>query len=162
MFAKLINLLPRDLLVYLYKITPFQGLKDWIAYRAQHKFLVGVLGVFTNETGQILLLHHDYRSEPWGVPGGWMEMEAPEDGLLRELMEETGFEAEIIDLAQIIHDPRPNRIEIVFRARIIGGSFRPSSEISDFQYCELGIWPEGMPSVQKNLIMKVMEQRRDL
>ncbi|MEK3910270.1 NUDIX domain-containing protein [Paenibacillus sp. FSL H7-0331] len=56
-------------------------------YRAQNKFLVTVLGIITNETGQVLLLRHVYRTEPWGVPGGWMELEKPEVALEREISE---------------------------------------------------------------------------
>lgn len=72
MFAKLINLIPRDWLVYMYKYMPFTKLKNWIVYRAQHKFLVAVLGVITNEAGQVLLFKHTYREEPWEyLAVGW-------------------------------------------------------------------------------------------
>lgn len=69
MLSKLINLVPRDWLVYMYIHMPFKRFKDWVVYRAQSKFLVAVLGVITNEKGQVLLLKHVYRSEPWGIPG---------------------------------------------------------------------------------------------
>lgn len=39
--------------------------KNWVVYRSQHKFLVAVLGVITNEERQVLLLKHVYRDQPW-------------------------------------------------------------------------------------------------
>jgi len=157
MFAKLMSLLPRDLLVHLYKRFPFRRLKKWIVYRAQAKFLVGVMGIFTNDQGEILLLRHDYRRKPWGVPGGWLEYEQPEAGLLRELMEETGLEARLIGEPKVSYGSRPHRIDLVYRGEITGGTFRPSSEISDMRFCAVGEWPEPMSEAQKTMILEVME-----
>lgn len=156
MFSKLINLIPRDWLVYMYKHMPFTKIKNWIVYRAQHKFLVSVLGVITNEAGQVLLLKHVYRNEPWGVPGGWMELEKPESALEREIYEETKLSVEITGLAQALFGQQPVRVDLIFRGKIVGGSFTPSSEISDIMYCDIDHWPEGLPDVQKRLIKSVL------
>ncbi|MGF9641836.1 NUDIX hydrolase [Paenibacillus sp. MABNS29] len=99
MLAKLVNKIPRDWLVFMYKHTPFTRLKNALVYRAQHKFLIAVLGIFTNDAGEVLLLKHVYRKQPWGIPGGWMELEQPEIALQREVREETGLEVEITSLA---------------------------------------------------------------
>ncbi|MNI56299.1 hypothetical protein D3C73_1112930 [compost metagenome] len=72
MFSKLMKFIPRDWIVYMYKRMPFNGLKNWIVYRAQHKFLVAVLGVITNDKGQVLLLKHEYRKNHGVFPvAGW-------------------------------------------------------------------------------------------
>ncbi|WP_243864907.1 NUDIX hydrolase [Paenibacillus castaneae] len=150
------NMLPRDLLVFLYKHTPFVGLKNWIVYRAQHKFLVAVLGIFTNEAGQILLLNHVYRKEPWGIPGGWMELEKPEDGLKREVLEETGLEIQIDGIAKALYNRNPNRVDLIFTGKVIGGTFKPCSEISQICFCNMNEWPAGMPVSQQKLIKEIL------
>ncbi|WP_240419668.1 NUDIX hydrolase [Paenibacillus periandrae] len=156
MLSKLINLIPHDWLVYMYKHVPFKKFKDWVVYRAQNKFLVSVLGIITNETGQVLLLRHVYRTEPWGVPGGWMELEKPEVALEREIYEETKLKVEITGLAKAIFGQNPVRVDLIFRGRIVNGTFTPSAEISEMIYCDIDDWPEGMPNEQKRLIKEML------
>jgi ADP-ribose pyrophosphatase YjhB (NUDIX family) len=151
-FSKLVGLVPRDCLVYMYKHMPFNGLKNWLVYRAQNKFLVAVLGIFTNEAGQILLLKHVYREEPWGIPGGWMELEKPELALERELKEETGLSVKSIELVKAIYGTKPNRVDLIFRGRVIEGDFKKNSEISEIMYCTMDDWPDGLPLEQRKLI----------
>jgi len=158
MFSKLINTIPRDWLVYMYKKMPFTGLKNWIVYRAQQKFLVAVLGVFTNDKGEVLLLKHAYRKEPWGIPGGWMELEKPEIGLEREIDEETGLKVQIVGLAKAVYGNKPNRVELIFRGTVIEGTFRPNSEISEICYCSMDHLPDGTPSHQIKLIKEVLSK----
>ncbi|MFC6333019.1 NUDIX hydrolase [Paenibacillus septentrionalis] len=158
MLGRIINLLPRDWLVYLYKHFPFKRLKNWIVYRAQHKFLVSVLGIITNESGQIMLLKHVYREEPWGIPGGWMELEKPEEGLKREIYEETKLNVTITGIAQAKYGSNPVRIDLIYTGKIVEGTFVPSSEISDIMFCDLDDWPEGMPEVQKRLIKEILSR----
>ncbi|RRJ61685.1 NUDIX hydrolase [Paenibacillus oralis] len=157
MLSRLVNLIPRDWLVYMYKYMPSKKFKNWVVYRTQHKFMIAVLGVLTNEKGQVLLLKHTYRrDEPWGMPGGWMELEQPEAGLVREIYEETRFRARITGLAKAIYDKKPARVDLVFRGRIVGGTFTPSVEISDYMYCDPGHWPQGLPAHQKKLILDIL------
>lgn len=158
MFKKLIRLIPNDTLVHLYKRMPFKRLKDWVVYRTQYKFLVAVLGIITNEEGKVVLLKHSYRKEPWGIPGGWMERENPVSALQREVREETGLSVRIDGPAHIIYDSQPHRVELVFRGQITGGTFRPSSEITDICYCEPGNWPEGLPEEHQKLIELVLRK----
>jgi len=156
MLSKMINLVPRDWLILLYKHTPFTRFKNWVVYRAQHKFLVSVLGVITNDEGKVLLLKHVYRKQPWGIPGGWMELEKPEDGLTREIFEETGLKVQIIGLSRAIFGQKPNRVDLVFKGRIIEGTFIRSTEISEILYCSIGSWPDGLPTEQKKLIKEIL------
>jgi 8-oxo-dGTP diphosphatase len=156
LLAKIINMIPRDVLVYLYKHTPFQRFKNWVVYQTQHKFLVAVLGIFINEAGQILILNHTYRKEPWGIPGGWMELENPENGLKREIAEETGLNVEITGLARAIYNQNPNRVDLIFKGKVIGGTFTPCSEISEIYYCNIENMPDGMPNEQKTLIKNIL------
>ncbi|TKH42993.1 NUDIX hydrolase [Paenibacillus terrae] len=157
MLAKLINKIPRDWLVFMYMHMPFTRLKNALVYWAQHKFLVAVLGTFTNDAGEVLLLKHVYRKQPWGIPGGWMELEQPEAALRREVREETGLEVQVTSLARARFGQKPNRVDLIFTGRVIPGTFQPSSEISDICYCRVGEWPEGLPAHQKTLIQELLK-----
>lgn len=156
MLKKLVKLMPQHWLVYMYKHMPSKKFKNWVVYRAQHKFLVSVLGIITNEKGQVLLLKHAYRSKPWGVPGGWMELEQPETALEREIYEETRLKVRITGLARAIFDKKPARVELIFTGTIVDGKFKTSAEITDIMYCNIDEWPEGMPDDQKRLIKEIM------
>ncbi|MFK4470739.1 8-oxo-dGTP diphosphatase [Paenibacillus sp. RC73] len=128
----------------MYKHTPFTRLKNALVYRAQHKFLIAVLGIFTNDAGEVLLLKHVY-------------LKQPEAALQREVKEETGLEVEITSLARARFGQTPNRVDLIFTGRVIPGTFRPSSEISDICYCGVGEWPEGLPAHQKKLIQELLK-----
>lgn len=157
-FRKIAKLFPNQWLVWMYKKLPSDKLKNWLAYRAQAKFLVAVLGVITNEQGHVLLLNHHYRKEPWGMPSGWLEYEQPEQGLLREIMEETGLEVRLSGLVKTCFDRNPNRIDLFFRGTVVGGKFVPSDEITDILYCKVGDWPAGMSVQQRKVIEEILSE----
>ena len=56
---------------------------------------IGAGLVALDEEDRVLLLRHVFHPyTPWGIPGGWLNRhEAPADGVLRELKEETGLTA---------------------------------------------------------------------
>jgi 8-oxo-dGTP diphosphatase len=73
----------------------------------------------------------------WTLPGGGLEFgEEPRSGALRELIEETGLVGEITGLAEVLSwtgrwrhprddvDEAYHGIQIVYRARIVGGELR--------------------------------------
>ncbi|WP_138493791.1 NUDIX hydrolase [Paenibacillus pinistramenti] len=152
MLSRLIRKLPNRWLVWMYVHFPGKGLKDWMVYRSQAKFLMAVLAVVTNEKGEILLLRHTYRKEPWGIPGGWMQYESPKRALEREIYEETSFKVKALGEAIPIYAEKPHRIELLYRARLISGTFKPNEEISECRFCRFGEWPEGLPDSQIQLI----------
>ena len=74
----------------------------------------------------------------WTLPGGGLDFgEAPRDGALRELTEETGLVGEIIEIADVLswadrwRHPRDGAdeafhgLQIIYRVRIVGGDLRP-------------------------------------
>ncbi len=85
----------------MYKHTPFTRLKNALVYRAQHKFLIAVLGIFTNDAGEVLLLKHVY-------------LKQLEAALQREVKEETGLEVEITSLARARFGTRRRTAWILF------------------------------------------------
>ena len=80
------------------------------------KFLVGVAGVIFNQEGQVLLLNHAYRKEyPWGLPSGWLEAgEQPGNALIREIKEETGLNARILQPLLVEADNIWPRLDVLY------------------------------------------------
>ncbi|MEE9237346.1 MAG: NUDIX hydrolase [Thermoplasmata archaeon] len=66
---------------------------------------LGAAGLLWNESGQVLLVRHGASSQwgkRWVTPGGAaVTGESPEDTLLREVWEETGLRARILDLTRV-------------------------------------------------------------
>jgi len=84
--------------------------------------VVGVGGVLIEE-GRTLLIKRG--SEPllgqWSIPGGTLELgESLQDGVAREMLEETGLEVRVLDMIEVF-----DRIFLEPEARIVDGKPRP-------------------------------------
>lgn len=115
---------------------------------ANHRVAIGTIGLIHDGGGRVLLLEHRFRpSHPWGLPGGYLKKgETPEEGLRRELLEETGLqirvETGIIDTEYNIGggyvavalvaqaEPRP----LVLSSEILSGRFCDEGELPDDAY----------------------------
>ncbi len=153
MLSKLIKLIPTKYIIYLWKNVPFPlWFRNFIIWRANCRFLVAVMGIITNEKNQLLLVKHTYRDEPWGVPSGWIEYEQPFSGLEREVLEETGLTIKADSILSTRYVSKPNRIDLIVKGSFVEGTFRPSAEVSDYGFFDIGNWPQGMPEEQQLLI----------
>jgi len=83
------------------------------------------------EEGKILLAKHRRDGkEYWTLPGGGLERgEKIADCLKRELWEEAGLEIEVGEVLLVfdVIEPKRHIVNIVFRARRIGGELRPNN-----------------------------------
>jgi 8-oxo-dGTP diphosphatase len=134
---------------------PFpRGFRSRIMRTANDKFLVGVMVVVTDEQDRLLLVRNTYDPRySWGLPGGWMgRNEQPEECIRREIAEETGYELEIDYLLATRSHPRLPSIDIVYRGRITGGTFRPSAEIVEARYFSLDNLPDGLTPIHQRLL----------
>lgn len=157
MISWLTKMMPNKWVVYLWKKLPLpKQFRNRIVYRGNPHFIVAVLGVILNEKGEVLLLHHTYRDQPWGVPSGIIEREHPADAMVREMFEETKFQIEVERILHAGYTPQLSCIDLVYKARIVGGTFQASPEVSDYGFYPVGEWPEGMPSKQKHLVEEVL------
>jgi ADP-ribose pyrophosphatase YjhB (NUDIX family) len=85
-------------------------------------FTVGAMCFVERDDGALLLVEHTYRRR-WGVPGGLLEKrEDPSDAAVREAFEETGLRIELLGEPAVVVDPDPQRVDLVFRARLAPGS----------------------------------------
>lgn len=139
-----------------WQITP-PILRLKITRFSQDKFTVSVAAIILNEKGEVLLLDHVFRSSSsWGLPGGFMEHgESPEEGLRREINEETGLELDNLKILRVRTIKR--HIEILFRATAEGKAEAKSREIKEAGWFKPDDLPEKVSHVQKTLIKNFLE-----
>lgn len=98
----------------------------WVLGWLHPRFMVSVVGVITNDAGQVLLLRHRFwNGRAWGLPSGYARRdESLEAALAREIREETGL---MIAAPALVAARRatPAAMEVVFRAAITTGVPRP-------------------------------------
>jgi 8-oxo-dGTP diphosphatase len=159
MFHRIVKFIPNRWIVYLWRKLPIpHRIKQKIFWSTNRKFFVAVLGLIQNDRGEILLLHHTYRDEPWGLPSGVIEWEHPADGLIREVYEETGLTISVDRILQVDYGPNPHHLDLYYLGRVTGGTFRPSAEVSQYAFFPIGHWPEGMPQKQKNMVTQLLQR----
>ena len=80
-------------------------------------FTIGVFAIIHDDERRVLLCHrrdHDL----WNLPGGALEHgEAPWDGVIREVREETGLEVEVSGLAGVYSKPEADDLVFSFLCR---------------------------------------------
>jgi ADP-ribose pyrophosphatase YjhB (NUDIX family) len=90
------------------------------------------------------LVRQSYRGQCWSEPGGRLEPgEAPVDGVIREILEETGYRAEVTGFIGAYASPWRDDLLLHFRARALGReAWAPDGEI-----LECGFFaPNALPS----------------
>lgn len=108
-------------LLRLWRHVP-RRLRRWVVRVAAPSFTVGAACVVEREDGQILLVQLTYRNG-WGLPGGLIKRR--EDvGVCarREVGEEVGLDVELVGAPAVVVDARPQRVDVVFRARPAAGA----------------------------------------
>lgn len=98
---------------------------------------VSVAGVVVNDQGQVLVIQRRDNGE-WQPPGGVLELnETVEEGLRREIREETGIEISIGPLTGIYKNMRLGVIALVFRCSPRGGRLQSSDETQQVLWMSL-------------------------
>jgi ADP-ribose pyrophosphatase YjhB (NUDIX family) len=101
-----------------------------------HRHSVSVSGVITDDHGRALLIqrrdnHH------WEPPGGVLELaEAIEDGLRREVREETGLDIEPDTLSGVYKNMNRGIVALVFRCKVTGGQLTTNDEVAAFRWAD--------------------------
>ncbi len=145
-----------DLAGVVWKKIPWSWRRS-VVRLTQDRFTVSAAALITNHEGKVLLLDHRVRpGSGWGLPGGFLEHgEQPEQGVRREIREETGLELENVTLVRA--RTSFTHIEIVFRAYSDGTPEIKSREIKDFGWFDVDELPPGMDRSHKSLIDSALE-----
>ncbi len=107
------------------------------------KHIVSAATIVMNEKREILLLRGPKRG--WEMPGGQVEEgESLKDAAIRETMEETGIEIEILSFCGIFQNVQKSICNTLFLAKPVRGELTTSSES-----LEVGFFPleEGLEMV---------------
>ncbi|MET9675070.1 NUDIX domain-containing protein [Streptomyces sp. NPDC006482] len=89
---------------------------------------VSVAGAVVREDGRLLAIRRADNGT-WELPGGVLELtEAPEEGVAREVWEETGIRVEVKELTGVYKNTARGIVALVFRCKPCGGSERTSDE----------------------------------
>lgn len=120
----------------------------------QDQFLVGTTGLVFNDKNEVLLFKHTYRQHQWGLPGGYMKAtEHPSEGLDREIEEESGLIVSIDKEIKIRADRETARLDIAYVGTYMGGTFKPSNEVSDAKFFSF----ENLPLLPKSQLLMIKE-----
>jgi ADP-ribose pyrophosphatase YjhB (NUDIX family) len=126
------------LLLWLWRVVPFPDrLRQAFLELINPRFLIGVVALIVDERGRVLILEHTYRRQyPWSMPGGYLKArEDPRQGLAREVAEEVGLEVEVGEVLAVTV-LKGYELDLLFRARVLGGTMRASAEIRAWRYVE--------------------------
>jgi 8-oxo-dGTP diphosphatase len=88
--------------------------------------------------GRLLLIERGIKPHlgHWSLPGGVIdEGESTEDAAVRETLEETGFEVEVVRELGVVTGPLTGRGHGVFLCSVVGGELRVSPpEVTDVKW----------------------------
>ena len=123
-----------------------------------------VVGIVRRDDGALLLIHKT-DNDLWALPGGGHEIgESIGDTLVREVKEETGYDVEVEAITGTYTNPRHvmayddgevrQQFSIAFRAKLICGEARTSSESSEVRW----VLPSGLDGLNMHPTMRLRIQ----
>lgn len=96
--------------------------RRWVLRVLAPSYTVGAACVIERDDGSVLLVRLVYRNG-WGLPGGLVKRhEDIAECARREVREEIGMDVELTSEPAVVVDSRPQRVDVVFRARLAAGS----------------------------------------
>ena len=106
-----------------------------------------------------MLLCHRRDHDLWNLPGGALEHgEAPWDGVIREVREETGLEVEVSRLAGIYSKPEADDLVFSFLCRRVGGEIALSDEADRIAFFRADELP---PNTIPKQVERIVDSFRD-
>src|ERR1700761_9259219 len=102
----------------------------------QPRHSVSVSGGITDGYGRALLIQRRDNGH-WELPGGVLELaESIEDGLRREVREETGLDIEPGPLSGVYKNMNWAVVALVFRCQVTGGQLTTNDEVIAFRWAD--------------------------
>jgi 8-oxo-dGTP diphosphatase len=98
------------------------------------KHSVSVAGVVINDDDRVLVIRRDDNGH-WEAPGGVLELgESFEDGVRREVLEETGLTVSVERLTGVYKNLTHGIVALVYRCRPTGGHTHPTEEAREVRW----------------------------
>lgn len=98
------------------------------------KHSVSVAGIVVREDGRVLVIRRDDNGH-WEAPGGVLELdESFEDGVRREVLEETGLKVEVERLTGVYKNLTHGIVALVYRCRPAGGQAHVTEEAREIRW----------------------------
>ena len=109
---------------------------------------IGVFGIIFDDRGKVLLCHRrDF--DLWNLPGGRIEEgEAPWEGVVREVKEETGLDVKPQKISGLYFKPEQQEIVFAFMCQVVGGSVTLTDEADAITYYAPSELPSKMSQKQ--------------
>lgn len=119
---------------------------------------VSVTGIVVRDDGRILAIQRcDDRR--WVPPGGVLELdESPEEGVAREVLEETGVKVEAEQLTGVYKNMRLGVVSLAFRCRVIGGEPHRSDEARQVEWLTVEEATQQMPEARAVRVTDAMSK----
>lgn len=113
--------------------------------------------LITNCDEQILLIKRKNKPFGWALPGGFVDKgESCEAAAIREGLEETSLEVEIIRQFHVYsdpgRDPRLHTVSLIFVAKAIGGQLKAADDAVDAQWFSKNALPEEIAFDHRDII----------
>jgi 8-oxo-dGTP diphosphatase len=119
---------------------------------------VSVTGVVVRPDGLILAIKRADDGR-WVPPGGVLELdESPQDGVVREIYEETGIKVNPIRLTGVYKNMRLGVVSLAFKCEVIGGEMHTSSESTRVEWISVSDAITSMPEARA---VRVTDALRD-
>lgn len=112
--------------------------------------------VILNEKQEILLVRESADGR-WSLPGGWADIgDTPTEGIIREIKEETGLQAQVVRLLAIYdkdRHPYPQQpfyvYKLIFHCSYIGDTLTQGFDIQDVNWFSV----HDLPAISENRIL---------
>ena len=143
-----------------FKIPESDNLKRYCCSECDTIFYTNpniVVGAICIRNNKILMAKRNInpRKGLWTLPAGFMEnAETLQEGALRETLEETGSEAEVIMPYTMFSLPHINQIHMFYLADLLDDNFGPTIESSEVELFTVEgiLWDEiAFPTVERTL-----------
>ncbi|WP_062909377.1 NUDIX hydrolase [Mycobacterium avium] len=101
---------------------------------ATPKHSVSVAGIVVRDDGRVLVIKRDDNGH-WEAPGGILELdESFEDGVRREVFEETGLTVTVERLSGVYKNLAQGIVALVYRCRLAGGEPHATVEAREIRW----------------------------
>ncbi len=145
----------------LYKFLPVK-VRFLISYLHANKFIIGMVA-FVMKNKKILLIKHSYQHD-WALPGGWMKHgESIESTMERELKEELGIAATVMNIFEIQSVKHKPVIDVAVVCRVSEDKLKShSSEVEEALFFPIDSLPKNIVHTHKAYLEKFLEQPNKL